>query len=242
MDQKYLVNDVRQIIIDNQNLSYNELTYLILQKYKQQFLDENFVINVTELVSPIYYIFSPLMHVFDLNDIVNKKLLFDLNKDILVDDDDKLNCVGTGYIGTDGIMVIGMAPGFYNGNKFDVLSKPFKPSFYFAQTSKMIREGFKSYISRIYFTNLSKLVLARNLMDSKSYKQMYDKYFYILKEEINILKPKKIIALGKDVFNFLLEKDIRTETTFHPSFFIYKNQFEDGKQHYNSFIKRLMEQ
>jgi len=237
----------RQFILDNSSLPYNELTYTVFKEYREQFLDPEFVVTVDDDVSNLFFIFSPLMHVFDEEHKKNKQLLFDTNKDILVEDEDKLNCVGDGYIGTDGIMVVGMAPGFYNANKTDVLSKPLKPSFYFALTSKMLREGFKSDLKRIYFTNLSKLCLSRNLMNDKSYnnnysyEKMYEKYLHILEEEIKILKPKKILALGRDVYNFMNENRIESVYTYHPSYFIYRQQFKDGKQHYNLKIKELLE-
>ncbi len=243
---EFLTN-FRQFILDNGELPYNELTYTVFEKYRDQFLDPEFVVTVDEEVSNLFFIFSPLMHAFDEEHKQHKKMLFDINKDILVEDEDKLNCVGDGYIGTDGIMVVGMAPGFYNGNKTDILSKPLKPSFYFALTSKMLREGFKSYLKRIYFTNLSKLCLTRNLMNDKSYnnkysyEKMYEKYLHILKEEIRILKPKKILALGRDVYNFMNENKIESTYAFHPSYYIYRKQFDIGKTNYRSKIKELLE-
>jgi len=238
----------RQFILDNSELLYNELTYKVFEEYRDRFLDPEFVVTVDEEISNLFFIFSPFMHVFDESHKEHKKMLFDVNKDIIVEDEDKLNCIGSGYIGIDGIMVIGMAPGFYNGNKTDILSKPLKPSFYFALTSKMLREGFKSYLKRIYFTNLSKLCLSRNLMDDKSYnnkysyEKMYERYLYILKEEIRILKPKKILSLGRDVFNFMNKNGIESEYVFHPSYYIYRKQFELGKNNYHSKIKELFEE
>ena len=228
------LKDFRQFILDNSTLPYNELTYAVFKKYHKEFLDPNFVVTIDEDISNLFLIFSPLMHVFDEEHKQHKKMLFEINNDILVEDEDKLNGVGDGYIGTGGIMVVGMAPGFYNGNKTDILSKPFKPSFYFALTSKMLREGFKSNLKRIYFTNLSKLCLTRNLMNDKSYnnkysyEKMYEKYLHILEEEIRILKPKKILSLGRDVFNFMNENRIDSIYTYHPSYFIYRKQFDEG--------------
>jgi uracil-DNA glycosylase len=241
------LKNFRDFVIKNKNLSYNELTYTVLKQYNEQFLDPDFVVTIDENVSNLFLIFSPLMHVFDENHKKHKRMLFKINNEILVEDEDKLNCVGDGYIGTNGIMVVGMAPGFYNDNKFDKLSKPFKPSFYFALTSKMLREGFKSHLKRIYFTNLSKLCLSRKLMDDKSYnnnysyENMYEKYLHVLKEEINILKPKTILSLGRDVFNFMNENGIESTYTYHPSYFCYKKQFEIGKKHYQLKIKELLE-
>ena len=245
---KEFLKDFRQFILDNDDLPYNELTYIVFEKYRDMFLDPEFVVTVDEEVSNLFFIFSPLMHVFDESHKENKKLLFELNKDILMEDEDKLNCIGDGYIGTDGTMVVGMAPGFYNANKTDILSKPLKPSFYFALTSKMLREGFKSYLKRIYFTNLSKLCLTRNLMNDKSYnnkysyEKMYEKYLHILKEEIRILKPKKILSLGRDVHNFMNENKIESTYAFHPSYYIYRKQFDIGKINYRSKIKELLEE
>jgi len=242
------LKDFREFVIKNKDLSYHELTYAVLQQYHEEFLDPDFVVVIDENISNLFLVFSPLMHVFNEEHKKNKKILFEMNTDILVEDEDKLNCVGDGYIGTNGIMVVGMAPGFYNGNKFDKLSKPFKPSFYFALTSKMLREGFKSNLKRIYFTNLSKLCLSRKLMNDKSYnnnysyESMYEKYLHVLKEEINILKPKIIISLGKDVFDFMNINGIKSIYTFHPSYFCHRNQFEIGKKHYTSKIKELLEE
>jgi len=244
---KKFLTDFRQFVLDNGELLYNELTYTVFEKYRDKFLDSEFVVTVDEEVSNLFFIFSPFMHVFNESDKENKKMLFELNKDILVEDEDKLNCIGSGYIGTNGIMIVGMAPGFYNANKTDILSKPLKPSFYFALTSKMLREGFKSYLKRIYFTNLSKLCLTRNLMNDKSYnnkysyEKMYEKYLYILKEEIRILKPKKILSLGRDVYNFMNGNGIASTYTFHPSYYIYRKQFDIGKINYRSKIKELLE-
>jgi len=119
-----------------------------------------------------------------------------------------MTCIGTGCIDNNSIMIVGMAPGFYNGTKFDEISKPFKPSFYFSNTSRILRLGIYEILDKVYFTNLSKIVTTREKMNSEIYKNYYNKYYNIFEEELKIINPKIIICLGKNVHDFLITKNI----------------------------------
>jgi len=119
--------------------------------------------------------------------------------------DEMLYSTGNGVIDDNCIMVLGMAPGFYNGNEVDLISKKFKPSFYFGNTSQVLRYGFKQNLQEMYFTNLSKIALSKEKTVSVGYKELYNISQECFKKELAIINPRMIIALGKDVEQFLNE-------------------------------------
>jgi uracil-DNA glycosylase len=130
-------------------------------------------------------------------------------------------------------MLIGMAPGFFNDSKHDKISHPYKPSFYFANTSKILRTGFLKNLNKIYFTNLSKITTSKEIMDSTFYQNQYELFFEILKKEIEIIKPSLIYSVGTTVHKFLLQKQIKTNLLYHPSYFLFKNQTKQAIEYYN---------
>lgn len=243
-----MLKKIYEYLLTINNNSWNEITYLLLKEFYEYFIDENYLLNINfnnEKWKKIALTFSPFMF-STKNNIENRKKLFKLANDIKIDENVEVKCIGNGCIDKECIMVIGMTPGYFEeDNKFTDLSRPFKPSFFFANTSKILRMGFFNNIQNIYFTNLSKVATHYNNMNSKYYIKFYSKYFYILEKEIEILKPKKIIALGVNVYNFLLAKGVENVIRcYHPSFFIFRKQTKTAPFYYkeiiNEQIKRNM--
>lgn len=56
-------------------------------------------------------------------------------------------------------------------------------------------------IDKVYITNLIKC----SCSDNKPIQENYEQCFKIFSEEVNLVKPTKIIALGKNVYNFLIK-------------------------------------
>jgi len=72
---------------------------------------------------------------------------------------------------------------------------------------------------------------------NESYEAMYEKYWHNLEYEINLLQPRKILALGVNVYKFLCDKKMQCEKVYHPSYFIYRHQKDSGIEYYNNIIK-----
>jgi len=212
--------------------NYNDLTFKIFKKYKENFLNTDFKIKTSQ-INKEFILTSPFM--FSKDDHYKIKLLHDLSLGLSkTNKEDEMTCIGTGCIDDNNIMIVGMAPGFYNGTEFDKLSKPFKPSFYFSNTSRILRLGLFEILDKIYFTNLSKIVTTKEKMNSDIYKNYYNKHYNIFETELEIINPKIIICLGRIVYDFLYKKDLKQKVIYwyHPSYFIYQHSESHGIQYY----------
>ena len=70
-------------------------------------------------------------------------------------------------------------------------------------------------LNKTYITNLVKCSTANNQVAQTT----IDLCFEIFKQEFNIVKPKMILALGSQVYNFLNSKNIKNlEHIYHPSY------------------------
>lgn len=86
-----------------------------------------------------------------------------------------------------------------------------------------------SIFERVALTNLVKCQFEGNEQDRlkmKTIKQCYDKF---LKEEIELLNPKIIIALGREVESFLKNQNIKIEIIYilHPSYYYSQNEEQE---------------
>lgn len=128
------------------------------------------------------------------------KKLFSLIKDITVDDSqfkDSL-CYPTGFLDKNIPMIIGEAP----GTKGRGLNESFlKPSFFFTQTSHLLRSSLFISAREFYITNAIKYAVENN----KSSEKDFEKCFDILKKEIDYIQPEEIIILGNNTWNYLSE-------------------------------------
>lgn len=125
------------------------------------------------------------------------KQLFQKIRSIKVDKEFKDSlCYPTGFIKSNITMVIGEAPGI----KGRGLSENFmKPTFFFTQTSHLLKTSLFSTNRYCYMTNAIKHAVAEN----KSTKQDFENSFEILKEEIEFIKPNEIFVLGNKTYDFL---------------------------------------
>lgn len=240
MNEKQLIYDIVMLTHENKTLSYKKLVNMILDKYQKQFRDRDFFLNLQDVsISEIINVFlkyCPFQFSFNSDDIHNRHKLYDDIQTILTPNDNELISIGSGYIGKGGIFVIGMAAGFYTGDADDLISQPFKPSFFFQNTSEILRKGFFKELKSIYFTNASKMAVEKQKMN-ESYEENYEKYWPILKNEIDLLQPNKILTLGANVYDFLKNKNIECKKVLHPSYWIYRHQIEDGIKYYKDLTK-----
>lgn len=233
-----VVNSILTFLLENVKASHQKLVYNIILQYRDLFLDRDFYIRLDEPIPQehrYFLAYSPFMFDFKEN-LEMRHILYDLASSLVNKEACKKVCGGNGYIGEGGIFLVGMAPGFYYGHEIDKISEPFKPSWFFAQTSKILRMGVLHKIEYCYFTNLAKMVFAKSEMNEAKYEELYSKYFYVLEKEIELLKPQKIISLGRNVYNFLSKCKIDTEFMYHPSYFWYRKQFATGRNYYRENI------
>lgn len=107
-----------------------------------------------------------------------------------------------GYFKEGNLMIVGEAPGKFGRS---VTEGGLKPSFVFTKTSFILKRALfdnKRYLKYFpYITNLCKYANEKN----KPIQQDFHKCFPILMEEIKLMKPSKIIALGNITYKYLLE-------------------------------------
>lgn len=235
---KKVIYDIEMLVHNNKHLSYKKLVNLILDRHQQEFRDRDFFIKLdamNETISNFLY-YNPFQFSFN-DELETRHSLYDKIQTILTPNDNELISIGTGFIGKGGIFVIGMAAGFYSGDVDDLISQPFKPSFFFQSTSELLRKGFFNQLKSIYFTNASKMAVEKSKM-GVSYEENYNKYWSILEHEIGLLQPKRILALGANVYDFLKSKNIQCEKVYHPSYFIYRHSLDNGIEYYKELIKK----
>jgi len=136
------------------------------------------------------------------------------------------------------IMFVGEAPG-WSKNKDDFGSRVYT----WGQNSMMFRLLSSEIFGQCWYTNISKTAIEDN---KKLDKKKLTIALQFLKNEIDIIKPKVIIALGNYVYDVLLDNfdDYKIYKIFHPSFIVrmgrdetlYRTNMEDtyGK------IKKLL--
>lgn len=240
MNEKELIYDVLMLAHDNRDKSYKKIVNIILSKYQQEFRDPEFFVDLSNITITdttwLFLKYSPFQFSFNSDDIHNRRELYNQIQKIITPNDNELISIGTGYIGGGGVMAIGMAPGFYTGDADDLISQPFKPSFFFQNTSELLRSGLGKNLAKIYFTNASKIAIEKKLMN-ESYEAMYEKYWHSLEHEINLLQPEKVLAIGANVYKFLCDKGIQCEKVYHPSYFIYRHQVDYGVRYYENIFK-----
>lgn len=239
-----IIKDLLVTAESNKNVSYKNLVNLILKKFKSDFLERDFYIDLSTVNRKSHLLFeflkySPFQFSFN-NNLENRRKLWDDIQKILTPNENELISIGTGCIDENCIMVIGMAAGFYSNDADDKISQPFKPTFFFQNTSEILRNGFNSSLDKIYFTNASKIALERSRMNI-SYLHNYNKYFENLMLEIETLKPKSIIALGTNVYDFLLSKNIKCTKGYHPGYFIYRNNYNVYENYYRLLLETIGE-
>jgi len=120
----------------------------------------------------------------------------------------------TGNLNPD-FMFIGEAPGTSDGNK------PLERVMGYGPTSSLLRMALlnKGILKFSWFTNIMKCAFENNkCIDERQYDACVESLF----EEIEMLKPKKIIVLGNKAANYLLKYDIIFTKIIHPSFCLYK--------------------
>lgn len=231
--EQQIVYDISLLLHDNKHLSYRKLAHIILDNYQHEFRDREFFLNFDVVNDSIrnFIQYSPFQFSFNKDDIQIRHELYDKVQTILTPNDNELISIGSGFIGQGGIFLIGMAAGFYSGDEDDLISQPFKPSFFFQNTSELLRKGFFNQLESIYFTNASKMATEKQLMN-ESYQENYEKYWPILEHEIKLLQPRKILALGANVYDFLIGKSIQCKKIYHPSYFIYRHNLNQGIEYY----------
>ena len=96
-------------------------------------------------------------------------------------------------------------------------------------------------LSKCYFTNIMKCAFAEDNVPklSEATDKNYDICLQHLFEEIQVLKPKKILALGKDIFSYLGKKDIPVGVVplIDPEIFL-KNSNKASE--YSAYIKSML--
>jgi hypothetical protein len=108
-------------------------------------------------------------------------------------------CHATGYWAKHNTMVVGQNPG-RKGRALEGYA--LKPSFIFTITSFYLRKAIELLYAGVpYITNAIKYATASNRVE----KSDFDRYKYILDMEIKLLMPNIIIALGNDVYSFLMQ-------------------------------------
>lgn len=236
-------------------IKYNTLVYNLTEKFGNFFRSENNLINTelydNNLINKLYFYTPLIFHSNNKNAVdIKNKLYFHIGckicnelieiKNNIKTKDDRLICVGNGCINNNCIMLIGMSAGFFNANLFDKISFPFKFSFYFGETSEMLRIGFKNKLNNIYFTNLAKCAYNRKIMNKKDvYNNIYSICIETLKNEMLILKPKIILAFGTNVFKFLMKNNISCKKIIHPAYFLFRKNKKNGIEYYKKICEEL---
>jgi uracil-DNA glycosylase family 4 len=127
-------------------------------------------------------------------------------------------------------LFIGEAPGVSDGEK--VLERVMG----YGPTSSLFRAALlkENILHKSWLTNILKCALPGNKSIDD---EQYENCFEFLLKEIEILSPKKIIALGNKVSDFLSMKGFRFSKVVHPSFCVRKGiNYEKYAQQYLSKV------
>lgn len=245
--EKFDVKEFLTFLKNYKNKSYLSTVYDIFEKYAVLFRNKDFILEYhleysDELNTCLMY-WLPFLVGPNCNNVKHQLIKhIQCNEcTISLNAKDRLICIGNGNIYPNGIFIVGMAAGFYGANKYDKISFPFKPSFYFGEASEILRKGFKSILQQVYFTNLSKCAFDRSIMNSPgSYEVCYNSCFSHFKREVNILSPCKILAAGNNTYEFLKTHGIECEKMIHPASFLFKHQKAEGIVYYNNIARKLI--
>jgi uracil-DNA glycosylase family 4 len=128
-------------------------------------------------------------------------------------------CYPTGFWSEGNVMIVGEAP----GQKGRGINGNLKPSFIFTDTSRRLRYAIQySFDYMPYITNLLKYAKPNNKVNNDDFK----KCSHIIEKEIEYIKPKSIIALGKSTYEFMNNNvDLNGANltyVMHPAASIYK--------------------
>ena len=139
------------------------------------------------------------------------------------------------YVGKDvDFMFIGIAPGRGRNDPFSI--EAFKHISGNILAEVLIK---KKLYDRCYFTNVVKCNTKDNkLFDDDSTKRCLE----FLREEIKLVKPKKIIVLGKQAMDLLIRnfpRELVKDMTmiYHPSYFVYNRD----KELLQKWVSRIVE-
>ena len=132
-------------------------------------------------------------------------------------------CYPTGIAMEGNIMILGEAPGV-KGRA--IQENWLKPSFVFTRTSWILRRALMSTFKIApYLTNACKFACEKNIVKNHD----FDKCIHILKQEIDLIKPKKVVVLGNNAYNYFRNNfSIECVKVMHPSATLYMGMsFED---------------
>jgi len=146
-------------------------------------------------------------------------------------------CYPTGLFNIGNVMIVGMNPGRKGRS---VEGYPLKPSFVYQSPSFNLRKACEYTFGNDipYVTNLCKYAT----VDNKVSEKQYEEYEFIFHMEINYMKPRLIIALGNDVYNYI-DKYILTEIPvikiMHPAGICYNDMtVKDYVIHFRNKVRQ----
>lgn len=239
-------NILKRVYKEEKNDSYLKKVFDIIKTHGNDFRDKNFFVNkknfkdIKSDVSQTFLKYSPFIcsNKDDVSQIKQKLFDYAFNNCTkcfdIINSKQRLLAIGNGSIDENGVMIIGMAAGFFDEkNKFTNISFPFKPSFYFAETSEMLRDGFFGNLENIYFTNMSKCAFCKNIMNNNDgYIKLYSRCKEIILNEIEVIKPSIIYVAGKEAYEFAKSINIKCEKIIHPSYFLFRKNKKAGIEYY----------
>lgn len=218
--------------------SYKDQTYDIVEHFSIEFRNPDFVLSLDEQIraSLVWLPFHLSFSNRDTSELIDirHQLIHYIDK-IENKNYDKLVSIGNGIIDKHGIIVVGMAAGFRGENRYDEISYPFKPSFYFGNASRILRLGLIDHIHEIYFTNLAKYALSKQIMNSSGkYEEIYEECFPWFEKELELLEPRLILAVGMNVYQTLMAKKVPCVKVVHPSYFFFREGENKGIEYYSN--------
>lgn len=233
-----IANTTARLVGDTYNSSILDIT----TKFANEFRQRDMVLDIGEVdqsTSDIIKYWTPLSFTRHRRNKRTIETRLELTRHVYEDadkfcSDDRLTCIGNGCIDEGCIMIVGMTAGFRGANYFDSISFPYKFSFYFGDTSFLLREGFYDLLHLTYFTNVGKYSYSRAVMETDdTYIKTYDDCLPILQREIEYLKPSLIISAGKQVHEYLTDKGIESYKITHPSYYLFKRKIDEGAEYYS---------
>jgi len=177
-------------------------------------------------------------------DLINKRIV-DCNKCILCKlqfNDNSKNDLGHGKLlgkigkSSNDIFMIGLNPSRirYKGSGEYVFDDKIENDNSMGKFIKLLKE--LEMYDNLYMTNLVKCSTTNNVVDQSYMETCFENN---LKLEIGIIKPKIIVAMGNDVYNFLKDKIKKIQKITHPSYyFSYNKGIVDN---YKVELKRILE-
>lgn len=130
-------------------------------------------------------------------------------------------CYPTGFWEKNNLMIVGEAPGM----KGRGINEYFlKPTFIFTRNSYLLRNSLRNLEKMPYITNLCKFAQQNNKISHENFNKCFD----IFQTECSLMKPAKIIALGNNVYEYLIKKKLNIPLVkcLHPYGSTYKGLSE----------------